>query len=110
MRRKETAPEGYCWAHVAFGASYIALQEPLVGSAPTNDRRPYKDYGVNHPGLVVDDLGVIVARLDAAGYRRGIAGEENRYRKRVYYYDSSAMEWELIEYFLPRAVGWFSYE
>ncbi len=70
--RHDEVPEGsYRWAHIGIGNSYIALQEPHIGSHPTDNRRPYKDYGVNHIGWVVEDLDAVTARLDKQGYRQG---------------------------------------
>ena len=109
VRQDALAADGYRWAHVAFGESYIALQEPHVGSDPNDDRRPYKDYGVNHLGLVVEDLDAVVKRLEAGDYRRGIPGEEHRHRRRVYFHDSAGMEWELVEYLSRLDEERFSY-
>ena len=110
VRRDDIAPAKFRWAHVALGASYIALQEPHVGSDPTYCGRRYKDFGVNHLGLVVDDLDAVIARLDAGGYRRGIPGEEHPHRRRVYYHDSSGMEWELVQYLSRHEEEMYSYE
>jgi catechol 2,3-dioxygenase-like lactoylglutathione lyase family enzyme len=106
----ETPIGSYRWAHVGIGDSYIALQEPHLGIQPENNRRPYKDFGINHLGWVVTDLDTVVARLEAADYRKGIPGEEHRFRRRVYYYDHAGLEWELIEYRTERREERFSYE
>lgn len=101
--RHDEVPKGsYRWAHVGVGNSYIALQEPHLDSEPTDKRRPYKDYGANHIGWVVDDLDAVTTRLDEQGYRKGIPGEENIYRRRAYYYDSAGFEWEFVEYLTER--------
>jgi hypothetical protein len=47
---------------------------------------------------VVEDLDKVVARLEAEGYRKGIPGEDDIHRRRVYYYDSAGLEWEIVEY------------
>jgi catechol 2,3-dioxygenase-like lactoylglutathione lyase family enzyme len=108
--RHDETPEGkYRWAHIGIGDQYIALQEPHVGSQPTDSRRPYKDYGVNHIGWVVDDLDPVIRRLEEAGYRPGIPGEEHPYRRRVYYFDSLGFEWELVQYLSDRFEERFSY-
>ena len=110
VRHDETKPGSYRWAHVGVGDCYIALQEPHVLSEATNSRRPYKDYGVNHLGWVVDDLDAVIRRLAKAGYRKGIPGEDHPYRRREYYYDSAGFEWELVQYFTQRFEERFSYE
>lgn len=71
--RHDASPAGtYRWAHIGTDQGYIALQEPHVDAAPQPAHRPYKDYGVNHLGWVVDDLHAVVCRLEEHGYRRGM--------------------------------------
>jgi catechol 2,3-dioxygenase-like lactoylglutathione lyase family enzyme len=107
----DETPEGsYRWAHVGIGPSYIALQEPHLGSGPTDNRRPYKDYGVNHIGWVVDDLDAVTGRLEANGYKKGIPGEGNPYRTRAYYFDSAGFEWEIVQYHTEAHEERFSYD
>jgi catechol 2,3-dioxygenase-like lactoylglutathione lyase family enzyme len=109
IRHDEKPAGSYRWAHVAIGVNYIALQEPHVGSHPSDGRRPYKDHGVNHLGWVVEDLDKVVTRLEAKGYREGIPGEEHAHRRRAYYYDSAGLEWELVEYSTDNEEERFSY-
>jgi len=108
--RHDATPEGsYRWAHIGAGDCYIALQEPQLGSDPTDSHRPYKDYGVNHIGWVVGDFDATVGRLKAAGYRQGIPGESNRYRRRAYFYDSAGFEWEIVAYLTEDQAERYSY-
>lgn len=110
VRHDETPEGSYRWAHIGAGNCYIALQEPHLGSDPQSNRRPYKDYGVNHLGWIVDDFDAVIGRLKAGGYREGIPGESSRYRKRAYYYDSAGFEWEIIAYFTENLDERYSYE
>ena len=110
VRHDETPEGSYRWAHVGVGNCYIALQEPHIGSQPVDNRRPYKDCGVNHLGWVVQDLDAVTSRLEESGYRKGIPGEEHRYRHRAYYHDSAGFEWELVEYLSDRLEERYSYE
>jgi catechol 2,3-dioxygenase-like lactoylglutathione lyase family enzyme len=110
VRHDETPAGSYRWAHVGVGNCYIALQEPHVGSEPQDNRRPYKDYGANHIGWVVEDLDAVTRRLEAHGYRKGVPGEEHRFRRRAYYYDSAGFEWEFVEYLTERLEERYSYE
>jgi catechol 2,3-dioxygenase-like lactoylglutathione lyase family enzyme len=97
--RHDATPEGsYRWAHVGAGNCYIALQEPHLDSEPADCHRPYKDYGVNHIGWVVDDIDATIDRLKAAGYEEGLPGESSRFRRRAYFYDSAGFEWEIVAY------------
>jgi catechol 2,3-dioxygenase-like lactoylglutathione lyase family enzyme len=110
VRHDETPEGSYRWAHVGVENSYIALQEPHLGSDPNDDRRPYIDYGMNHIGWVVDDIDAVIDRLEANGYRKGIPGETNQYRRRVYYYDSAGFEWEIVAYDTEDLAERYSYE
>ena len=98
VRRDEIHAKGYRWAHIGGDRCYIALQEPHPDSHPRDPRRPYKDFGVNHLGWVVGDLDAVVARLEQAGYRRGLAVAPHPHRKRAYFHDAADFEWELVEY------------
>jgi len=98
VRHDETPEGSYRWVHIGSDQSYIALQEPHLGSSPRSAGHPYKDYGVNHLAWVVDNLAAVTERLEEKGYRKGIPVEAHPHRKRVYYYDAAGFEWELIEY------------
>ena len=102
--------KGYRWAHVGIGDCYIALEEPHDGTGSTSNRRPYRDYGINHLGWVVDDLEGVIRRLEERGFKKGIPGENHRFRRRVYYHDSADFEWELIQYHTTSQEERFSYE
>jgi len=110
VRHDETPEGSYRWAHIGLGDCYIALQEPHLGSEPANNRRPNKDFGVNHLGWVVDDFSAVIERLEANGYGKGIPGESNRYRKRAYYSDLTGFEWEIVTYLTESIKERFSYE
>jgi catechol 2,3-dioxygenase-like lactoylglutathione lyase family enzyme len=110
VRHDETPEDSYRWAHIGAGNCYIALQEPHLGSNPQSNRRPYRDYGVNHLGWVVADFDVVIARLKASGYREGIPGESSRYRRRAYFYDSAGFEWEIVAYLTADLERRYSYE
>ena len=98
----------YRWCHIGTDNSYIALQE-MVAREQT-DRAPYLDVGINHIGLVVDDVDQVKQRLLSDGYQQNDIGEENPYRKRVYFYDRSGVEWEFIQYLTQDATKKNSYE
>ena len=98
VRHDETPPGSYRWVHIGNDEFYVALQQPHLDSNPSERRRPYKDYGINHLAWVVPDLDAVVARLEQLGCKRGIPVEPHPHRKRVYYYDSAEFEWELVEY------------
>ena len=92
----------YRWVHIGTDDSYIALEEPHESNPRAGMSVRYSDFGINHLGLVVDDVAAACARLDAAGYRQGYQAEDHPYRIRRYYLDSAGFEWELVEYLSDR--------
>jgi catechol 2,3-dioxygenase-like lactoylglutathione lyase family enzyme len=110
VRHDETPAGSYRWAHIGADNCYVALQEPHLGSEPESNRRPYRDFGVNHIGWVVDDFDAVIKRLEAYGYRQGIPGESNAYRRRAYFYDTAGFEWEIVGYLTDKLEERYSYE
>ena len=98
----------YRWCHIGTDNSYIALQEMLAREQ--TDRAPYLDVGINHIGLVVNDVDQVKQRLLSDGYQQNDIGEENPYRKRIYFYDRSGVEWEFIQYLTQDSTKKNSYE
>ena len=85
------------WCHIGTDSSYLAIQEREPKSKPHVVRTPYFDVGVNHIGLVVDNVEEVAQRLTVAGYRKNMERRE-AFRKRIYFYDDDGIEWEFIEY------------
>ena len=99
VRKDVKSPERHRWVHVGNKQSYFALQEPHLDSlVPQSFQTTYKNYGLNHIGLVVDDLEATEERLIEQGYSRGIFAPEETYRKRAYFFDKAGFEWELTEF------------
>ncbi|PSU31944.1 VOC family protein [Photobacterium lutimaris] len=88
--------DGYRWCHIGTELSYLALQE--VVERESVDRTPYRDSGINHIGLVTDDIDSVKARLLAAGYTENEMETSHPWRKRIYFWDPNRIEWEFIEY------------
>ncbi|MGR5064123.1 VOC family protein [Photobacterium sp. DNB22_13_2] len=86
----------YRWCHIGTELSYLALQE--VVERESVDRTPYRDSGINHIGLVTDDIESVKARLLAAGYKENEMEASHPWRKRIYFWDPNGIEWEFIEY------------
>lgn len=84
------------WLHVGTDDSYISLTHSP--DALTGKRKPYADLGVNHIGVVVEDVESVIARLLSAGYRQSSGTEVTPWRKRYYFLDDDDLEWEFIEY------------
>ena len=110
VRKDERPSEGIRWVHIGNEEYYLALQEPYLDTEPKKRLKAYKNYGINHLALVVSNLQEIKKKLVDAGYKQSIETPEERYRKRVYYFDEAGFEWELIEYFSEKPSEKFLYE
>jgi len=84
------------WCHIGTDTTYIALQE--AAHSKVSNRKPYKDIGINHIGLVVEDADLVKERLLAAGYQQNELADIHPFRKRIYFFDNSGGEWEFIQY------------
>lgn len=100
---------GYRWVHIGAGETYLALEEPHEAVADARMARRYADYGINHIGLVVDDVDAAAARLAARGYREGHRAERHPARVRRYFLDAAGFEWELVQYLTDSPEERFSY-
>ena len=88
--------EDYRWCHIGTEQSYLALQE--VVERHSIDRTPYRDVGINHIGLVTENIAEVRSRLLAAGYHENEMETSHPWRKRIYFWDPNGVEWEFIEY------------
>lgn len=98
VRKDEQSEHGYRWTHVGNEISYLALQEPHPGFEAKSPHRSYENYGVNHIGLIIDDAIATEKKLLAKGYKPSGPMMIDTYRKRLYFYDHTGLEWELVEY------------
>ncbi len=102
-------PDGYRWVHFGTPQNYLALEEPHEPTPDAGLKRSYRDYGVNHLGLVVDDVDSTAERLKKAGYKENHVSERHPARLRRYFLDSAGMEWELVQYLSDDDTQRFSY-
>ncbi|MEI8596559.1 VOC family protein [Photobacterium sp. Hal280] len=86
----------YRWCHIGTEDTYLALQE--VVARDQIDRTPYRDLGINHIGLGVDDVMQVRERLLSAGYRENELETSHPWRQRIYFYDRDGIEWEFTQY------------
>ena len=86
-------PEG-AWVHVGTNDTYISLNRCPDGAF----HRAYQDLGLNHIGIVVEDVDAVIARLESAGYHQNTGPEVTPWRKRYYFGDDDGQQWEFIEY------------
>ncbi|MBL4706443.1 MAG: VOC family protein [Flavobacteriales bacterium] len=86
------------WVHFGTSDSYIALQAIDPRHQPKKPLRTYINYGINHLALVVEDFDAVESRLLENGYQKGIAIEDEPFRKRAYFFDHAGFEWEIVQY------------
>lgn len=110
VRKDVKSSTSHRWAHVGNGECYFALQESHFGSEPDSPRTTYKNYGVNHIAIVVDDILKVENELVKYGYKRSIETPKEKYRKRLYFFDNFGFEWELVEYTSQEPEKMFLYE
>jgi uncharacterized glyoxalase superfamily protein PhnB len=58
--------------------------------------------GINHLGVVVEDITAVTKRVKSAGYRELAPGEDHPFRRRAYFLDNAGFEWEFIQYLSER--------
>lgn len=69
--KADKTPDGaHRWAHIGNANCYFALQEPQEMSSSKDTRSPYQNIGINHIGLIVEDLDKIQQKLLTLGYEQ----------------------------------------
>lgn len=106
----DRSEQGYRWVHFGTPQGYFALEDPHVDTPDAALKRRYRDFGVNHIGLVVEDVDATSNRLKAAGYAETHVEERNDHRIRRYFLDSAGMEWELVQYLTDDPSKQFAYD
>ncbi|WP_122036355.1 VOC family protein [Aliivibrio sp. EL58] len=107
----DKTPDGaHRWAHIGNANCYFALQEPQEMSNSKDTRYPYKNIGINHIGLIVEDLDKIQQKLLALGYEQNGDIMQEKHGRRLYFYDKAHFEWELVEYSSDKEEERYCYE
>jgi catechol 2,3-dioxygenase-like lactoylglutathione lyase family enzyme len=83
------------WVH--FGDDYQYLTFNDDGGGENRDLSGHTP-GLAHFAYVTNNMQAVIDRLDAAGFKIGKAGAENRFRKNVYFIDPNGFEVEFVEY------------
>ena len=82
--------------HVGTDTSYVALYKP-----PAITAKEYENYytvgGLNHLGIVVDDLDAVEAKVDARGFKTHSHADYEP-GKRFYFHDDDGVEYEVVSY------------
>jgi hypothetical protein len=76
--------------------SYIAIEER--GGPDESPHQTYFHPGLNHYGIVVENVSTLMERMVDAGYKEGAHVLEHPFRKRCYFFDHDGNEWEFVEY------------
>ena len=84
--------------HIGNEHAYIALQEPHPGIVPATPHKAYCNFGVNHIGMIIDDAAATEALLLEQGYEPSSDMIVDTHRKRIYFFDKTGFEWEMVEY------------
>ena len=88
--------EGYT-VHVGSNNHYLAIYSPISGIKNTAIRSYTQVGGLNHVGLVVDDIDAVESRVKAAGYTPG-NHQDYEPGKRFYFHDEDDVEYEIVSY------------
>lgn len=83
--------------HVGTDAFYLALHTPARVPAPATAGRYATRGGLNHIGVVVDDLGAAEARVKAEGFRPHSHADYEPGR-RFYFDGPEGVEFEVVSY------------
>jgi predicted enzyme related to lactoylglutathione lyase len=96
IRWQGRAKNGGWTVHVGTEEDYVALYTPADAPAPTADAGGILS-GLNHIGLVVQDLDAAEARIRAAGY---VTENHADYEpgRRFYFTEQNGVEFEVISY------------
>ena len=82
--------------HVGTDDSYLALYAPAYDLGP-EPRRYTRVAGLNHIGVVVDDIDAVEARVKAAGYQPHSHGDYEP-GLRFYFDGPDGIEFEVVSY------------
>ncbi|MEM7270661.1 MAG: VOC family protein [Pseudomonadota bacterium] len=84
--------------HVGEDDSYIALYTPPNSPSANGARDNYfRQNGLNHIGVTVEDLDATEDKVKAAGFEPGSHADYEPGR-RFYFHDTDGVEWEVVSY------------
>ena len=96
IRWEGDAIDGGRSVHVGSDTSYLALYSPKTPPTQTYNNYVYRG-GLNHVGVVVDDLDALEAKVTASGYKPHSHADYEP-GKRFYFHDEDGVEYEVISY------------
>ena len=84
-------------SHVGSDDFYLAIYAPVSGVEDASISSYGQNGGLNHIGLIVDDLAAMESCIEAAGYKP-INHADYEPGKRFYFIDDDGIEFELVSY------------
>jgi len=96
VRWKGASLGGGTTYHVGTDDRYVAIYNPNADLSDRNESYTTRG-GLNHLGLLVDDLDAVEARVLAAGYKSH-SHQEYEPGKRFYFHDGDGIEYEVLSY------------
>ncbi|WP_323784818.1 VOC family protein [Thalassovita sp.] len=97
IRWQGTAIDDGHTIHVGSDDSYVAVYAPPVAPQKAATSRYRTIGGMNHLGVVVDDIDAIEARVKAAGFTP-INHADYEPGRRFYFLDGDGIEFEVVSY------------
>ncbi len=96
VRWKGAAKGGGTTFHVGTDDDYVAVYSTGAAAAPKEESYSVRG-GLNHIGVVVDDLDAVEAKILAAGMKTHSHADYEPGR-RFYFYDPDGIEFEVVSY------------
>ena len=96
VRWSGAAKNGGYTVHVGNDVDYLALYTPRDAVASGPETYGLRG-GLNHVGVVVEDLDAAEARVEAAGFTPHNHADYEPGR-RFYFHDTDGIEWEVVSY------------
>ena len=96
LRWQGPAKNGGTTVHIGTDTDYVALYTPKTPTAPAPSSYGIRG-GLNHVGVVVDDLDATEARVRTAGFKPHSHADYEPGR-RFYFHDHDGVEWEVVSY------------
>lgn len=96
IRWQGDAIDGGKSIHVGSDTSYLAIYSPKKTATQTYDNYKFLG-GLNHVGIVVDDLDGVEARVVELGLKLG-SHHDYEPGRRFYFHDEDGVEYEVVSY------------
>jgi len=96
LRWQGAAIHGGHTVHVGTDDAYVALYAPTTRAEPSPTSYGIRG-GLNHVGVVVDDLDATEAKVKTAGFAPHSHADYEPGR-RFYFHDADGIEWEVVSY------------